>query len=122
MASIMIKLKPLQGEIWLFDPEPTKGTEIGKKIRPCIVISHDIMNSGPSELILVVPLTSVHKGIPSHVQIDPSNNGVSTTNFALCEQIISISKIRLIKKLGKVTDPTILEDIRSWIIDLITIE
>lgn len=112
----------MQGEIWLFDPDPIKGNEIGKKIRPCIVISHDLMNSGSSGLIFIVPLTSVYRGIPSHVQIDPSPNGLKVTSFALCEQIRSISKERLVKKIGKIKNLSILEEIRSWVVDLLTLE
>lgn len=118
----MINQKPLQGEVWLFDPDPVKGNEIGKKIRPCIVISHNLMNSGPSGLIFIIPMTSVHKGIESHVKIDPPDGGVSVTSFALCEQTKSISKSRLVKKLGKIHSITTLKMIRSWILDLIYLE
>jgi mRNA interferase MazF len=113
---------PSQGDVWLFDPDPIKGTEIGKKIRPGIVISHDLLNKGHSGLILIVPLTSVRKGIPSHVQIDPPEGGVGVTSYALCEQIRSISKIRLVKKMGKIRSHSILKEIRSWILDLTFLE
>ena len=118
MVLKMNNLKPLQGEVWLFNPDPTQGNEIGKKIRPCIIISHNFMNSGPSGLVFIVPLTSVYKGIESHVKIDPHSGGVSIQSFALCEQIRSISKVRLVKKLGKIHSLDILKEIRSWILDL----
>lgn len=118
----MSNLKPLQGEVWLFDPDPTKGNEIGKKIRPCIVISHNLMNSGPSGLIFIVPLTSINKGIPSHIKIVPPMGGVTAESFALCEQMRSISKIRLVKKLGKINTSTILNEIRSWLLDFTSLE
>ncbi len=108
---------PFQGEIWLFDPDPVKGNEIGKKVRPGIIISHNFMNSGPSGLVLIVPLTSVYKGIESHVKIDPPMGGVSVRSFALCEHIRSISKIRLVKRLGKIDSQAILKEIRSWVLD-----
>lgn len=113
---------PLQGEVWLFDPDPTKGNEVRKKIRPGIIISHDLMNSGPSGLIFIVPLTSVKKGIPSHVRIDPPEGGVNATSFALCEQTRSISKLRLVKRMGKIRSHILLKEIRSWILDLTNLE
>lgn len=113
----MINSKPLQGDVWLFDPEPIKGNEIGKKIRLGIVISHNLLNSGPSGLVFIIPLTSVYKGIPSHVKISPPNGGVTVESYALCEQIRSISKIRLVKKLGKIHSSATLNEIRSWILD-----
>ena len=122
MVSPMSKLKPLQGEIWLFDPDPIKGNEIGKKIRPGIIISHNLMNEGPSGLVFIVPLTSVYKGIESHVKIDPPIGGVSVQSFALCEQMRSISKIRLVKKLGTINSNAILNEIRSWLQDFTRLE
>lgn len=118
----MNNLQPLQGEVWLFDPEPTKGNEIGKKIRPGIIISHNLMNSGPSGLVFIVPLTSVPKGIESHVVIDPPIGGITIQSFALCEQLRSISKIRLVKKLGLISSYSLLSEIRSWLLDFTSLE
>lgn len=35
------KINPEQDDIWLFAPDPVKGTEIGKKIRPALIILCD---------------------------------------------------------------------------------
>ncbi len=118
----MNKVKPLQGEIWLFDPELTKGNEIGKKIRPGIIISHNLMNSGPSGLVFIVPLTSVKKGIESHVKIDPPLGGLSVQSFALCEQMRAISKVRLVKKFGTIKSLLHLNEIRSWLLDFTNLD
>lgn len=118
----MSNLKPKQGEIWLFDPDPTKGNEIGKKIRPGIIVSHNLMNSGSSGLVFIVPLTNVYQEIESHVMIDPPIGGVSVQSFALCEQMRSISKIRLVKKMGIINSPGILKEIRSWLLDFTNLE
>lgn len=111
-----------QGEIWLFDPDPTIGNEIGKKIRPCLIVSSNIWNKIRSGLVIIVPLTSVSKDILTHIRIDPPEGGLKTTSFALCEQIRSISKERLKKRLGIVQSRTIMNDIRTWILDLTRID
>ena len=36
-------LKPLRGEIWMFDLDPKKGRE-QKGVRPCLVVSTDALN------------------------------------------------------------------------------
>mgnify|MGYP002785130790 CR=1 FL=1 len=113
----MNSLKPQQGEVWLFDPDPTKGNEIGKKVRPGIILSHNLLNAGPSGLVFIVPLTSVHRGIESHVVIDPPMGGITVRSYALTEQIRAISKIRLVKKLGKISSLALLKEIRSWLLD-----
>lgn len=114
--------KASQSEIWLFDPDPIKGNELGKKIRPCFIISNDFMNHGPSELIIVIPITSVDRGIPSHIPINPPDGGVTLRSYALCEQIRSISKLRLIQKLGKVKSKETIYAIRQWVLDLTNFE
>lgn len=122
MASNNTENQPLQGEIWLFDPDPIKGNEIGKKVRPVVIISNDHWNKIRSGLVIIVPLTSVNKGISTHIQIDPPEGGVSISSFAMCEQIRSISRERLIKKLGKISSKALLKKIRSWILDLTNID
>lgn len=110
-----------QGEIWLFDPDPTKGNEIGKKIRPCLVISNTTWNKIPTGLVIIVPLTSAKKEISTHVPISPPEGGLTVESFALCEQVRSISKERLTKKMGTVSKKT-LSVVFSWISDLLSPE
>ena len=121
MDSKNTKIQLKQGEIWLFDPDPTKGNEIGKKVRPCLVISNNAWNKIPTGLVIVIPLTSVKKGISTHVQIAPPEGGLTVESFALCEQIRSISRERLVKKTGTVSNK-VLKEIYSWIYDLISLE
>lgn len=121
MDSKTIKIQPKQGEVWLFDPDPIKGNEIGKKIRPCLVISNNIWNKIPTGLVIIVPLTSVKRDIPTHVLIPPPEGGLKIESFALCEQVRSMSKERLVKKCGFVSND-ILKDVNSWILDLISLE
>lgn len=121
MDSKNTKIQPKQGDIWLFDPDPIKGNEIGKKIRPCLVISNNTWNKIRTGLVIVIPITSVKKGISSHVLIPTSEGSLTVDSFALCEQIRSISLERLVKKKGTVSKK-ILEEVYSWISDLISPE
>lgn len=109
---------PLQGEIWLFDPDPIKGNEIGKKVRPCLIISNNHWNKTRSGLVIVIPITSVDKGISTHIKIIPPEGGVTLPSFAMCEQVRSISRERLVKRMGKLRDQNILEKVRGWLLDL----
>ena len=81
------KNSPQQGEIWMFDPDPVKGTELGKKVRPALILSCNRLNEGASGLLIIVLLTSKDKQIIS------------------CEQIQSVTKERLIKNLEKLKIP-----------------
>ena len=116
------KNSPLQGEIWLFDPDPVKGSELGKKVRPALVVSCNLLNRGPSGLVIVVPVTSKNRGIPSHIRINPPEGGVKQPSFAVCEHLRSIRKDHLIKRLGKVHNVAILQEVGSWISDLLWLD
>ena len=65
---------PRHGEVWLADSDPTLGRE-QRGVRPCIVLSVDIFNHGPADLVVVVPLTSRRQGIAFHVEVTPSMAG-----------------------------------------------
>lgn len=91
-----------RGEVWLVNLDPTLGREQAG-IRPALIISENIFNQGYAELIIVIPITSQDKGIRSHVKIAQGEGGLNLESFAKCEDVRSISKQRLIKKLGSVS-------------------
>lgn len=96
---------PIRGEIWLAELDPTRGHEQGGR-RPCLVISNDALNEGPAGLVVVLPITSKDKRIRFHVPLHPPEGGVKTTSFIKPEDIRSISKERLIKRMGAVSPAT----------------
>jgi mRNA interferase MazF len=57
-------------------------------------------------LVVVVPLTTVDKGIPLHVRVDPPEGGLKQPSFAKCEDIRSVSKDRLVRSWGEVMPAT----------------
>ncbi|MBA3785482.1 MAG: type II toxin-antitoxin system PemK/MazF family toxin [Acidobacteria bacterium] len=98
--------KASRGEIWLVNLSPTEGREQAGT-RPALIVSVDIFNHGAAELIIAIPITSKAKGIPLHVEINPPEGGLNVQSFVKCEDMRSISTSRLIKKLGRVSSPTI---------------
>lgn len=97
-----------RSEVWLADLNPTRGHEQRGK-RPVLIVSEDIFNQGKASLIVIIPITSTDRGIPSHVKINPPEGGLKVSSNIICEAIRSISKERLIKRLGSVTSSTINE-------------
>ena len=98
----MTELKPLRGDIWLVNLNPIKGREQGGK-RPCLVVSADLFNQAPSELVVVLPITSKDKEIPFHVEVNPPEGGLKLKSFIKCEDVRSISLERFSQKLGVVS-------------------
>jgi mRNA interferase MazF len=87
----------------LTDLDPTRGHEQSGR-RPALIVSVDLFNEGPAELVIVLPITSRSKGIRSHVEIQPPEGGLSLISYIKCEDIRSISKERLVQRTGAVSD------------------
>jgi mRNA interferase MazF len=101
----MSAIQPSRREIWSVNLDPTQGREQAGR-RPALVLSVDQFNHGPAELVVVIPITSKAKGIPFHVPVNPPEGGLNQLSFIKCEDVRSISKERLIQRLGVVTDQT----------------
>ena len=79
-----------RGEVWMVDFDPTKGHEQAGR-RPALVISVDAFNSGPAELVIVLPITSKAKGVRSHVEVHPPEAGLTVKSFIKCEDVRSVA-------------------------------
>ena len=92
-------MNPSRGEIWMGDLNPVRGHEQAG-LRPCLVVSVDLFNHGPAELLVVLPITYKNKQIPLHVPIEPQGSGLDVRSYIKCEDIRSISKDRLAEHKG----------------------
>lgn len=79
--------------------EPVGREQAGR--RPAVVVSADPLNQGPAGVVVVVPLTTAHRCLPSHVEIEAgTDTGLGETSYAKCEDVKSISDRRLLARLG----------------------
>lgn len=83
-------------DVYLINLDPTVGSEI-KKTRPCLIISPDEMNLY-IKTVIVAPMTSAGKDYPTRV---PCRFKKKQGQIVL-DQIRTIDKSRLIKKLGTI--------------------
>ncbi len=90
---------PKQGTIYWFDPEPAKGSEL-RKIRPCIVVSPDVMNKN-LRTVIIVPLTSTVQAWPFRLTIQLLGQKSSVA----CDQIRADDKGRLKASIGDLSAP-----------------
>ncbi|SRR6266496_2427842 len=98
-------IEPSRGDVWLVDLNPTRGREQAGS-RPALIVSVDPFNQGAAELVIAGPITSRAKDIPTHVQINPPEGGLTLPSFIKCEDIRSISKSRLVRRFGLVSTET----------------
>lgn len=90
-----------KGEIWMADLNPNRGKE-QHGLRPVVIISGNAMNSH-FDLIITCPLSSKIKNFIGNVILEPSeSNGLKLKSEILVFQISTISKDRLINRLGQI--------------------
>ena len=90
-----------RGEIWLVNLDPAVGSEI-KKSRPCVVVSPAELNDH-LRTVIVSPMTS--KGLAAPFRVAVKHGG--TEGLILLDQVRTVDKARLVKKLGAVSAKTL---------------
>lgn len=108
-----------RGEIWLVDfGEPVGREQAG--LRPAVVVSADGLNEGPAGVVMVVPVTSARRRLPSHIEIDNPDSGLDQVSYAKCEDLKSVSDRRLVHRLGVVETGIMaeIERVLRYLLDL----
>jgi mRNA interferase MazF len=90
-------------DVFLINLDPTIGSEI-KKTRPCLIISPDEMNRH-IRTVIIAPMTTAGKDYPTRVPCKFQNK----KGQIVLDQIRTIDKSRLIKKLGTIESQTQIE-------------
>ena len=87
-------------EVYLVNLDPTVGSEI-KKMRPCLIISPDEMNTHIATVI-VAPMTTQGRAYPTRV----SCKFQGKDGQIVLDQIRTVDKTRLAKRLGTIRAAT----------------
>jgi len=95
------------GEVWLVALEPVTGAEIGKT-RPCVIVSPDQMNRH-LKTVVVLPMTTVLRNWPYRVNVRSGGREGQVTP----DQIRSVSKDRLRKRLGRLSDDELAQTLKT---------
>ena len=90
-------MKVKRFDVFLVNLVPTVGHEI-KKTRPCLIISPDEMNRY-IPTIIIAPMTTKGRNCPTRVQCSFKGK----EGQIVLDQIRTIDKNRLVKKLGKIS-------------------
>lgn len=88
-----------RGDIFFVDLEPVKGSEQGK-VRPCLIIQNNIGNKYSPTTIISAITSKGDDSYPFLVKVDKGIANLSKNSFIQLNQIRTISKERIIKKIG----------------------
>ena len=90
-----------QYEIVLVNLDPTIGSEM-QKTRPAVILSPNEMNKYLNTVV-IAPMTSSSKSYPTRVEVTHNK----TKGWIVLDQIRTIDRQRILKKLDKLTDKDI---------------
>ena len=98
---------PRRGEVYLVSFDPTLGAEI-KKTRPALVIQNDVANRwSPITIVAAISSSSDEPTYPTDVRVDPPEGSLRAASVVLLNQLRSIDRRRLVRRLGRLRPETI---------------
>ncbi|MBM3749279.1 MAG: type II toxin-antitoxin system PemK/MazF family toxin [Acidobacteria bacterium] len=97
---------PRRGDIYLVNFDPTLGAEM-KKTRPALVIQNDIGNEySPITIVAAITSRFDEPPYPTEVIMEPEESGLPLRSAVVLNQIRSIDRQRLVKRLGRASPAT----------------
>lgn len=99
-----MKLMIKRGDIFYADLSPVVGSEQGG-IRPILVVQNDVGNRYSPTVIAAAITSQINKAkLPTHIEIDSRQYGLTKDSVILLEQIRTIDKRRLRERIGHLDD------------------
>ncbi len=97
-----------RGDIYLAVLDPVIGSEQGGR-RPVVIVQNDAGNRY-APTVIAVPLTSspTKPSLPTHVLIPEGEGGLWRPSTALCEQLRTLEKTRLTRRIGALSPKRLL--------------
>ncbi len=89
-----------RGDIYYADLSPVVGSEQGG-VRPVLIVQNDVGNKF-SPTVIAAAITSRHdkNNLPTHIEVNAADCGLSRDSVVLLEQVRTIDKQRLREKMG----------------------
>jgi mRNA interferase MazF len=114
---------PRRGEIYLVALGPTAGHEI-QKTRPAVVSYNDVSNQySPVTIVAAISSQFSEPPCPREVVIEPADSGLPKRSAVTVNQIRSVDRSRLQKKVGRLSRQTMERvdeaiKISLWLVEL----
>lgn len=106
-----------QGEIWYANLNPTKGREQAG-FRPVVIISGNLLNKH-LDIVIAMPLTTSIKNYKGNLVLNPDKtNGLKEISEILIFHIRSLSKDRLVEKIGSI-EPDQIETLKTGLEEIL---
>ncbi len=97
-------MDPTRGDIYFAELSPVVGSEQGG-FRPVLIIQNDIGNKySPTVIVSAITSKIIKARIPTHVELSAGVSGLDKDSVVLLEQIRTIDKRRLKRKIAKLDE------------------
>lgn len=106
--------QPTPWDVWWADFDPQVGQEQAGQ-RPAIVVGTSFACQLPNGLTFVVPCTTTDRGLP----FQPKVSSLNQPSFAMCDQLKSISRERLVLRHPARLEPDEIESVKFVLRQLI---
>jgi mRNA interferase MazF len=98
-----------RGEIWFADLNPIGGSEQAGA-RPVLIFQNDAINLYTRTVVTIPFTTNLRRAtLPSCVQVPAGEGGLTSDSVALCHQMRVLDTSRLIRQLGMLSRPILLD-------------
>ena len=113
---------PRRGEVYLVSFDPTLGAEI-RKTRPALIVQNDVANRS-SPITMVAAISSIFEAplYPTEVAVRAPEGGLTADSVVLLNQIRSIDRQRLVRRLGRLAPETMRRVDRALLVSLGLVE
>lgn len=93
-----------RGEIYYADLSPVVGSEQGG-MRPVLIVQNDVGNKfSPTVIAAAITSQRFKTNLPTHIQVNARECGLSKDSIVLLEQVRTIDKQRLKEKMGNLDE------------------
>lgn len=99
-------MTPKRGEIYVVSFDPALGAEI-QKTRPALVLQNDIGNLHSPVTIVAAITSNVRRRGPTGALVQSPEGGLNVDSVVLLNQIRTVDKRRLTKRLGTLRPATL---------------
>jgi len=108
-----------KGDIVLVNLNPVQGSEAGRT-RPCIIIQNDVGNQYASTTIIAIVTSQkdISREYPTDVWLNKEESALDLDSIVQCDQIRTIDKKRIIKKIGHLNQNIIKKINRAILVSL----
>ena len=93
-----------RGDIYYADLSPVVGSEQGG-MRPVLIVQNDVGNKySPTVIAAAITSQRFKTQLPTHIQVDAQDCGLSKDSIVLLEQVRTLDKQRLKERMGNLDE------------------